>query len=239
MAPPFRILAGRNAQRRSHPLGMVLLRLGAVNVAGDAAERVPRSTGRVPLRLALALQSSAIHASAVHTRAFRRMRRAALLQADDARPGGRALGRLPGARRMGAMGAMGAAAHPSQQRIFPRAGARARPRRHCRERSSASRAVAAGAPAGRGRPPAPPNKGATNVHAVGIAGYAGPGCVPQELDGGLAVFDRILSTRNRTVRLVNDRGWRKHCRSPASAILPLRCIPWARRWTRTPTFCCC
>jgi hypothetical protein len=53
---------------------------------------------------------------------------------------------------------------------------------------------------------APPNKGATNVYAVGIAGYADQDVFLKELDGGLAVFDRILSTRTRTVRLVNDRG---------------------------------
>jgi hypothetical protein len=53
---------------------------------------------------------------------------------------------------------------------------------------------------------APPNKDATNVYAIGIAGYADQDVFIKELDGGLAVFDRILSTRDRTVRLVNDRG---------------------------------
>lgn len=53
---------------------------------------------------------------------------------------------------------------------------------------------------------APPNKGATNIYAIGIAGYADQDVFIKELDGGLAVFDRVLSTRNRTVRLVNDRG---------------------------------
>jgi Peptidase C13 family len=56
---------------------------------------------------------------------------------------------------------------------------------------------------------APPNKSAINVYAVGIAGYADQDVFIKELDGGLAVFDRILSTRNRTVRLVNDRGSEK------------------------------
>jgi hypothetical protein len=53
---------------------------------------------------------------------------------------------------------------------------------------------------------APPNKGATNIYAIGIAGYADQEVFIKELDGGLAVFDRILATRNRTIRLVNDRG---------------------------------
>src|ERR1700733_11090044 len=53
---------------------------------------------------------------------------------------------------------------------------------------------------------APPSRGSINVYAIGIAGYADQDVFIKELDGGLAVFDRILSTRNRTVRLVNDRG---------------------------------
>ena len=52
---------------------------------------------------------------------------------------------------------------------------------------------------------APPNKGATNVYAIGIAGWADQDVFTKELDGGLAVFDRILPTRNHTVRLVNGR----------------------------------
>ena len=52
---------------------------------------------------------------------------------------------------------------------------------------------------------APPNKGATNVYAIGIAGWADQDVFIKELDGGLAVFDRILPTRNHTVRLVNGR----------------------------------
>src|SRR6516165_3319896 len=36
MGPPFHILPGRSAQRRSHPFAIVLLRLGAVNVPGVA-----------------------------------------------------------------------------------------------------------------------------------------------------------------------------------------------------------
>jgi hypothetical protein len=51
----------------------------------------------------------------------------------------------------------------------------------------------------------PPNKGATNVYAIGIAGWANQDVFIRELDGGLAVFDRILPTRNHTVRLVNGR----------------------------------
>ena len=39
---------------------------------------------------------------------------------------------------------------------------------------------------------APPNKGTTNVYAIGIAGYADQDVFLKELDGGLAVFDRIL-----------------------------------------------
>jgi hypothetical protein len=52
---------------------------------------------------------------------------------------------------------------------------------------------------------APSNKGATNVYAIGIAGWADQDVFAKELDGGLAVFDRILPTRNHTVRLVNGR----------------------------------
>lgn len=52
---------------------------------------------------------------------------------------------------------------------------------------------------------APPNKGVTNVYAIGIAGWADQDVFIKELDGGLAVFDRILPTRNHTVRLVNGR----------------------------------
>lgn len=56
---------------------------------------------------------------------------------------------------------------------------------------------------------APPNKGATNAYAIGVAGWADQDVFIKELDGGLAVFDRILPTRNHTVRLVNGRDTAK------------------------------
>lgn len=56
---------------------------------------------------------------------------------------------------------------------------------------------------------APPHKGVTNVYAIGIAGWADQDVFIKELDGGLAVFDRILPTRNHTVRLVNGRDTAK------------------------------
>jgi Peptidase C13 family len=56
---------------------------------------------------------------------------------------------------------------------------------------------------------APPNKGVTNVYAIGIAGWADQDVFIKELDGGLAVFDRILPARSHTVRLVNGRDTAK------------------------------
>jgi len=51
----------------------------------------------------------------------------------------------------------------------------------------------------------PPKQGATNVYAIGIAGWAGQDVFLKELDGGLAVLDEILPIKGHTLRLVNQR----------------------------------
>ena len=58
------------------------------------------------------------------------------------------------------------------------------------ERSGASRAIAAGAAAGRGRPHRAAEKGVTNIYAIGIAGWA----------------DRTSSSRSSTARLARLRS---------------------------------
>jgi hypothetical protein len=50
---------------------------------------------------------------------------------------------------------------------------------------------------------APPTKGATNVYALGIAGWADQDVFLKELDGGLAALGGILPIRGHAVRLVN------------------------------------
>ena len=52
---------------------------------------------------------------------------------------------------------------------------------------------------------APPTKGATNVYAIGIAGWADQDVFLKELDGGLAAIGGILPIRGRALRLVNHR----------------------------------
>jgi hypothetical protein len=52
---------------------------------------------------------------------------------------------------------------------------------------------------------APPAKGATNVYALGIAGWADQDVFLKELDGGLAALGGILPIRGHAVRLVNHR----------------------------------
>jgi hypothetical protein len=51
----------------------------------------------------------------------------------------------------------------------------------------------------------PPKQGATNVYAVGIAGWAGQDVFLKELDGGLAVLGDVLPIEGHTLRLVNQR----------------------------------
>jgi len=51
----------------------------------------------------------------------------------------------------------------------------------------------------------PPKQGATNVYAIGIAGWAGQDVFLKELDGGLAVLEEILPIKGHTLRLVNQR----------------------------------
>jgi hypothetical protein len=52
---------------------------------------------------------------------------------------------------------------------------------------------------------APAKKGATNIYAIGIAGWADQDVFIKELDGGLAAIGGILPIQNRTLRLVNHR----------------------------------
>jgi len=53
---------------------------------------------------------------------------------------------------------------------------------------------------------APTVKGATNVYALGIAGWADQDVFVKELDGGLAVMGDVFPISGRTLRLVNDRN---------------------------------
>ena len=52
---------------------------------------------------------------------------------------------------------------------------------------------------------APPTKGATNIYALGIAGWADQDVFLKELDGGLAAIGAVLPIRGHTLRLVNHR----------------------------------
>jgi hypothetical protein len=52
---------------------------------------------------------------------------------------------------------------------------------------------------------APPTQSATNVYAIGIAGWADQDVFLKELDGGLAAIGGILPIRGRSLRLVNHR----------------------------------
>jgi Peptidase C13 family len=52
---------------------------------------------------------------------------------------------------------------------------------------------------------APPEKGATNIYALGIAGWADQDVFVKELDGALAALGSVLPIRGRTLRLVNHR----------------------------------
>jgi hypothetical protein len=57
---------------------------------------------------------------------------------------------------------------------------------------------------------APTAKGATNVYALGVAGWADQDVFLKELDGGLAAMSEIFPIRGRTLRLINDRGTAEH-----------------------------
>ena len=50
---------------------------------------------------------------------------------------------------------------------------------------------------------APPTKDATNIYALGIAGWAGQDVFLKELDGGLAAIGAALPIRGHSVRLAN------------------------------------
>jgi len=56
----------------------------------------------------------------------------------------------------------------------------------------------------------PTVKGATNVYALGIAGWADQDVFVKELDGGLAVMGDIFPITGRTLRLINDRATADH-----------------------------
>jgi hypothetical protein len=53
---------------------------------------------------------------------------------------------------------------------------------------------------------APPHKGATDIYALGIAGWADQDVFIKELDGGLQAIASVLPIQDRTIRLVNYRG---------------------------------
>ncbi len=57
---------------------------------------------------------------------------------------------------------------------------------------------------------APTVKGATNVYALGIAGWADQDVFVKELDGGLAAMGDILPIRGRIMRLINDPSTAEH-----------------------------
>ena len=52
---------------------------------------------------------------------------------------------------------------------------------------------------------APPTKDATNIYALGVAGWAGQDVFLKELDGGLAALGAALPIRGHSVRLANHR----------------------------------
>jgi hypothetical protein len=52
---------------------------------------------------------------------------------------------------------------------------------------------------------APPNKGSTNIYALGVAGWGEQDVFLKELDGGLAALGSVLPIKDRAVRLINNR----------------------------------
>lgn len=52
---------------------------------------------------------------------------------------------------------------------------------------------------------APPRQGATDIYALGIAGWADQDVFGKELDGGLQAIASVLPIKQRTVRLINRR----------------------------------
>lgn len=55
---------------------------------------------------------------------------------------------------------------------------------------------------------APPKKGATDIYAIGVDGWADQDVFIKELDGGLAAIGGILPIEDRTLRLINHRATR-------------------------------
>jgi hypothetical protein len=56
---------------------------------------------------------------------------------------------------------------------------------------------------------APPSKGATNIYALGIAGWADQDVFLKELNGGLAALGAVLPLRGHALRLVNNNETRE------------------------------
>jgi Peptidase C13 family len=52
----------------------------------------------------------------------------------------------------------------------------------------------------------PQQPGATDIYALGVAGWAGLDVFTKEIDGAFAALAQILPIRDRTLRLVNNRG---------------------------------
>ena len=52
---------------------------------------------------------------------------------------------------------------------------------------------------------APPHKGATDIYALGVAGWADQDVFVKELDGGLQAIASVLPIKDRIIRLINDR----------------------------------
>jgi len=50
-----------------------------------------------------------------------------------------------------------------------------------------------------------PKQGATNIYAIGVAGWADQDVFIKELDGGLALLGAVLPIRDHTLRLINHR----------------------------------
>ena len=86
--------------------------------------------------------------------------------------------------------------------LSPPAGAKSEPARFAQSQGALLQAETAAL--------APSVKGATNVYALGLAGWADQDVFVKELDGGLAVMGDILPISGRTLRLINDRNTLDH-----------------------------
>ena len=68
-----------------------------------------------------------------------------------------------------------------------------------------------------------PRKDATNVYALGIAGWAEQDVFIKELDGGLDAIASVLPIKDRIVKLINNRATLGECRSPLRRTSPPPC----------------